>query len=49
MSEYPSGTQPNGSSYTKTFTPYVQTAKTFQPYTPPSININAPLQQNKTS
>lgn len=47
MADYPSPNQANGSSYPKTFTPYVQPAKTFQPYTPISVPINSTPQLNK--
>lgn len=47
MTDYPSSNQANGSSYPKTFTPYVQPIKTFQPYTPSTASINSQSQPNK--
>lgn len=47
MTDYPSSNQTNGPSYPKTFTPYVQPIKTFQPYTPSTASINSQSQPNK--
>lgn len=47
MTDQPASSQSIGTSYPKTFTPYSQPIKTFQPYISPTLGHNNPVSHGK--
>jgi hypothetical protein len=48
MADQTTSSQSNNMMYTKNFVPYLQPAKTFQPYVPPAIISNVASNGNKS-